>query len=116
MNYLLILNDPPYGTERCYNALRLGLSLRKREGAVLKIFLIGDAVSCAKVGQKTPEGAYNLGRMLKGFTSHDIPVGACGSCMDARGLTEAELMEGVHRSSMEELTNWTIEADKVLVF
>ena len=116
MNYLLILNDQPYGTERCYNALRLGLSLRKCEGAVLKIFLIGDTVSCAKVGQKTPEGAYNLGRMLKGFTSHDIPVGACGSCMDARGLTDVELMEGVHRSSREELTNWTIEAEKVQVF
>ncbi len=55
MNYLFILNDPPYGTERSYNALRLGLSLRKREGAALKIFLIGDAVGCAKVKQKTPE-------------------------------------------------------------
>lgn len=116
MNYLLILNDQPYGTERCYNALRLGLSLRKRVGAVLKIFLIGDAVGCAKIGQKTPEGSYNLGRMLKGLTTHGVPVGACGSCMDARGLTDAELMERVHRSSMEELTNWTIEAEKVLVF
>ena len=116
MNYLFILNDPPYGTERSYNALRLGVSLRKREGTALKIFLIGDAVGCAKVGQKTPEGSYNLGRMLKGLTSHDIPIGVCGSCMDARGLADAELMEGVYRSSMEELTNWTIEADKILVF
>jgi uncharacterized protein involved in oxidation of intracellular sulfur len=116
MNYLLILNDPPYGTERCYNGLRLGLSLRKQEGVDLKIFLLGDAVGCAKVGQKTPEGAYNLGRMLKGFTSHGIPVGACGSCLEARGITDAELMEGVHRSSMEELTTWTRAAEKVLVF
>jgi uncharacterized protein involved in oxidation of intracellular sulfur len=116
MNYLLILNDPPYGTERCYNGLRLGLSLRKQEGVDLKIFLLGDAVGCAKVGQKTPEGAYNLGRMLKGFTSHGIAVGACGSCLEARGITDAELMEGVHRSSMEELTIWTRAAEKVLVF
>jgi uncharacterized protein involved in oxidation of intracellular sulfur len=68
------------------------------------------------MGQKTPEGFYNLERMLKGLTTRSIPVGACGSCMDARGLTDAELMEGVHRSSMEELTNWTMEAEKVLVF
>ena len=40
MNYLLILNDPPYGTERCYNAFRLGLSLRKQPGVALKIFLL----------------------------------------------------------------------------
>ncbi len=116
MNYLLILNDPPYGTERCYNGLRLGLSLRKQAGVDLKVFLLGDAVSCAKVGQKTPEGFYNLGRMLKGFTSHDIPVGACGTCLDTRGITDAELLDGVHRSSMEELTAWTMEAEKVLVF
>lgn len=116
MNYLLILNDPPYGTERSYNALRLALSLRKHEGAVLKLFLLGDAVSCARAGQKTPEGFYNLERMLKGLTTRRIPVGACGSCLDARGLTDAELLEGVHRSSMEELTTWTMDADKVLVF
>jgi uncharacterized protein involved in oxidation of intracellular sulfur len=116
MNYLLILNDPPYGTERSYNGLRLGLALRRHEGVSIKIFLIGDAVGCAKVGQKTPEGAYNLGRMLKGFTTHSIPVGVCGTCMEARGITDAELLEGAHRSSMEELTNWTIEAEKVLVF
>ena len=116
MNYLLILNDAPYGTERSYNALRLALSLRKGEGVDLKLFLLGDAVGCAKVGQKTPEGSYNLGRMLKGFTSRGIPVGACGSCLDARGIMDAELMEGVHRSSMEELTTWTIEAEKVLIF
>ena len=116
MNYLLILNDPPYGTERSYNALRLALSLRKHEGAALKIFLLGDAVSCTRTGQKTPEGFYNLERMLRGLTTRSIPVGACGSCMDARGLTDVDLLEGVHRSSMEELAAWTIEAEKVLVF
>lgn len=116
MNYLLILNDPPYGTERSYNALRLALSLRKHDQAALKLFLLGDAVSCARTGQKTPEGFYNLERMLRGLTTRSIPVGACGSCMDARGLTDADLLEGVHRSSMEELTTWTMQAEKVLVF
>src|SRR6266852_7069940 len=66
---------------------RSSVKTSSKERVDLKIFLIGDAVGCAKVGQKTPEGAYNLGRMLKGFTSHGIPVGACGRCMDARGLT-----------------------------
>lgn len=116
MRYLLILNDPPYGTERSYNAFRLGLSLRKNPSVDLKVFLLGDAVGCAKAGQITPEGSYNLGRMLKGLTVHEIPVGACGTCMDARGISDAELLAGVHRGSMEELTAWTVEADKVLVF
>jgi uncharacterized protein involved in oxidation of intracellular sulfur len=36
--------------------------------------------------------------------------------MDARGITDDELIEGAHRSSMDELTEWTANADKVLVF
>ena len=28
MKVLFILNDPPYGTERCYNALRLANALQ----------------------------------------------------------------------------------------
>jgi hypothetical protein len=30
MNYLIILNDPPYGAERSYNGLRLANSLGQR--------------------------------------------------------------------------------------
>ena len=64
-NYLLIINDSPYGSERPYNALRLALNLVKRADASVHVFLIGDGVNCAIAGQKTPEGYYNVERMLK---------------------------------------------------
>ena len=63
---LFILNDPPYGTERSYNALRLAGSLSKREGEEVKVFLIGDAASCAKKDQKVPQGYHNVELMLRG--------------------------------------------------
>lgn len=116
MNYLLILNDPPYGTERSFNGLRLAQQLVKREGTTVRLFLMADAASCAKQTQTTPNGYYNLERMLKGLVRHGATIGACGTCMDARGLTAEELVEGVHRSDMAELGNWTAEADKVIVF
>ena len=116
MKYLIILNDPPYGTERSYNGLRLAMSLSKREGAELRLFLMADSVGCAKTAQKTPGGYYNLERMIKSLVISKIPVGACGSCLDARGFAETDLLEGVHRSSMEELSDWTEWADKVIVF
>ena len=116
MTFLIIVNDPPYGTERAYNALRLALTLLKTGGVQLKVFLMADAVSCAKAGQKVSDGFYSLERMLKGLTTKGMPVGACGSCMDARGLQQADLLEGVHRSSMDELAIWTLEADRVIVF
>lgn len=116
MNTLFILNDPPYGTERSYNAARLAHALAKRDGEQVRLFLIGDAVSCAKRGQKTPNGYYNVETMLKAISRQGGGVGVCGTCIDARGISEAELLEGAHRSNMDELATWTAEADRVLVF
>jgi uncharacterized protein involved in oxidation of intracellular sulfur len=116
MKALFILNDAPYGSERIYNGLRLAGTLSKQEGVELKVFLIGDSVGAARNGQKVPSGFYNVQTMLGAVIRHKGVVGVCGSCMDARGIPEAELVEGTHRSSMEELTAWTLEADKVITF
>ena len=116
VNVLLILNDGPYGTERSYNGLRLAIALARVAGTTVRVFLMADAVACAKRGQTTPEGFYNVGRMLKGLTARGVEVGACGSCMDARGYGDADLDEGVCRSSMAQLAGWTLEADRVVTF
>lgn len=116
MKALVILNEPAYGNERSWNGLRLALALSRNEGVEVRLFLMGDAVSVAGSGQKTPEGYYNLERMLKGLAARGTPIGACGTCLDARGLKEESLAAGVHRSSMEELTAWTLWAEKVVTF
>ena len=113
---LVILNDGPYGTERSYNGLRLAGSLAKREAEEVNVFLLGDAAACAKAGQKVPQGYYNLELMLRSVTRRGGKVGVCGTCMDARGITEIELADGCQRSTMEELADWTQQADRVLVF
>ena len=116
MKNLFILNDAPYGSERSYNGLRLAGALSKAEGEEVKLFLIGDAASCAKGGQKVPEGFYNVQLMLGRVLRNTAEVGVCGTCMDARGITDAELAQGTRRSTLAELTSWTQWADKVLVF
>jgi uncharacterized protein involved in oxidation of intracellular sulfur len=116
MKTLLIINDPPYGTERAYNALRLATSLLKREGEEAKLFLLGDAASCAKSGQTVPQGYYSLERMLKAFNAKGGEIGVCSTCMDARGLKDEDLGGGARRGTLDELTEWTLWADKVLVF
>lgn len=113
---LFIINDPPYGTERAYNGFRLAGSLLKRSGADVRVFLMGDAASCAKSGQKVPNGYYNVETMIRNVLRLGAPVGVCSTCMDARGLGDGELVEGSHRSSLEELTDWTEWADRVIVF
>ena len=117
MKALIILNDAPYGTERCYNGLRLAHALQKADAAnVVTVFLMADAVVAAKAGQKTPDGYYNIERMLKGLVTRGTAIGACGTCMDARGLRDDELIEGARRGTMAQLAQWTADADKVLVF
>lgn len=64
MNYLIVINDGPYGNERPYNALRLAMNLAKREETNVRVFLMGDGVQCAVKGQDTPQGYYNIERML----------------------------------------------------
>jgi uncharacterized protein involved in oxidation of intracellular sulfur len=113
---LIILNDAPYGTERSYNGLRLALAVAKLPDSELFIFLMADAVFCGKHGQTTAQGYYNIERMLHGCAVKGATIGACGTCMDARGQSEEELAEGVRRSSMAELAEWTAAADKVLVW
>jgi uncharacterized protein involved in oxidation of intracellular sulfur len=116
MNVLVIINDPPYGTERAYNGMRLAISCAKQDGVQVRVFLMADAVACAKAGQRTPKGYYNLEMMIRALLGHHGEVGLCGSCMDARGIAAEEILEGAHRSSMEELTAWTLAADRVVTF
>ncbi|MHA1532720.1 MAG: DsrE/DsrF/TusD sulfur relay family protein [Candidatus Heimdallarchaeota archaeon] len=117
MKFLIIINDAPYGTEKAFNALRIAMTLQKEhKDAKVNVFLMADAVSCAIPNQQTPDGFYNLERMLKSVIRKGGQVKACGSCLNARGLKEVELIEGIEFSTMSQLTQWTVDADKVITF
>lgn len=111
----LIIQDPPYGTEKAFNALRYATALLA-EAVQLKVFLLADAVVLAKKGQKTPTGYYNLERMLTGLTAKGVEVLACGSCSEARGLRDDDLLPGVRIGHMTDLARWTKESDSVVMF
>lgn len=114
-SFLFVFNDAPYGNERVYNGLRLAGSLARRDGLTVKVFLLGDSAAAAKANQRVPAGYYNVQDMLGAVTKRGGPVGVCGTCMDARGIAAAELVEGSHRGTMDELTEWVATSDRVLV-
>lgn len=114
MNILMILNDPPYGSERSYNGLRLAKALSTDE-VTLTVFLMADAVFCAKQGQRVPEGFYNIELMINAVLRKGRVL-LCGTCMQARGLKDEELLSDARISTMPELAELTLAADKVLVF
>jgi uncharacterized protein involved in oxidation of intracellular sulfur len=115
---LLIINDAPYGTEKAYNALRLAITLQKEnsKNVAIRIFLLADAVTCGLPNQKTPNGFYNIERMLKMVVKNGGEVKSCGGCSEARGIDKLVFIEGVKLSTMKELAQWTMESDKILTF
>jgi uncharacterized protein involved in oxidation of intracellular sulfur len=74
------------------------------------------AVGCAVACQRTPNGYYNLERLLSAAARHDAEIGLCGSCMDTRGVDEGALIEGARPSSLDELADCTLWADNVVSF
>ncbi|MGH8347222.1 MAG: DsrE/DsrF/TusD sulfur relay family protein [Pseudomonas sp.] len=113
--FLFIINDACYGSERAFNALRLAGSLATRKQVDVRVYLQSDAVSCARAGQKVPTGHYNLELVLAKILRKGEVV-LCSDGMDARGMIEVELVAGVRRATPGELDDWTIQADKVLIF
>jgi uncharacterized protein involved in oxidation of intracellular sulfur len=114
----MILQSPPYGDEKIWNALRLARALiTVTIGMKINIFLLGDAVAAAKKGQKPPEGYYNLETMLKELISQGVVVVACRTCVNARGLKAEELVEGARvGTTVGDLAQWVKESPKVLTF
>lgn len=117
MKFLFIINDAPYGTEKAYNALRLANQIyRDYVDSEITIFLMADAVACAIPNQKTPDGYYNIERMLKGVVVKKGKIKICTSCVEARGIKDIKFVNGAELSTMKELAKLTVESDKVLVF
>lgn len=117
MKILFILNDAPYGSEKVYNALRLAMKLQQEHAeAEIRVFLMADAVTAALPAQTTPQGYYNIERMLKAVISKQGEVKACGTCVEARGLEKVALIEGIEVSTMSQLARWVVDSDKVLTF
>ena len=117
MNILILINDGPYGTEKAYNGLRLAMALQKDQPAVqVNVFLMADAVTCALPNQTTAQGYYNIERMLKSVLGKGGRLRACGTCADARGIRDLQLVDGIEMSNMTELTEWSVDADKVFTF
>jgi len=116
MKTLIILNDAPYGNERSYNGLRLAKAILNKDiYGELTVFLMADAVTCAKQGQKPPGGYYNIELMLNAVIRKGSVL-LCGTCMDARGLNDEDIVEGARRSSMDELAELAVNADRQFVF
>ena len=116
MEILIILNDAPYGSERTFQGLRMADAMLKIEDeADVTVYMSNDAVLSAKKGQKTPDGYYNVERMLKPIIRRGTAV-VCRTCAEARGLGQEDLMDGVRLVTLGEAAEFALEAEKILTY
>ena|ERR1041385_3510163 len=116
MRYLFILNDSPYGSQRTYTGLRLALNLMRSPANVVHVFLIGDGVTAAFEGFTPAHAYYSTQDMLRQVGARGGRIGVCKTCLEARGILDQHLVPEAKRATLDDLTEWTEEADKVLTF
>ncbi len=115
MKVLIIINDAPYGTEKAWNALRIAMQFQRDfEGTEIRISLMSDGVFCSVSNEATPNGFYNIERMIEAVIQKGGKVRLCTTCGEARGLKTMKLIEGTEWSGMKELTEWIADSDKVI--
>ncbi|WP_299798357.1 DsrE/DsrF/TusD sulfur relay family protein [uncultured Shewanella sp.] len=115
-NILIVAHESPYGSEKLFNALRIAIALKEQETEViqLKIFLMSDAVYGAVKNQVTPDLSYNIQQMLDILIAQKVPVSLCKTCCDGRGIGQEQLIEEAKIATLTELTQWTLDATKVM--
>jgi uncharacterized protein involved in oxidation of intracellular sulfur len=89
---------------------------KAHEDVEVRIFLIADAGSCAISGQITPIGYYTFVRLMKVSINKGSKVKICSSRAEASGLKNTPLIEETEISTMDELTQWVVDSDKVITF
>jgi len=114
---LFILNDGPYGTEKTFNAMRLAIDLKEQyeNQVAIRLFFMSDSVTAALPQQRRSEG-YNIQQMIEILIAQGAQIKLCKTCTNDRGITELGLIEGIQIGTLNELSQWTLEADKVLTF
>ncbi len=113
--FTIIITEAPYAKERALTALRFAFTADLEEHEV-RIWLFENGVYLAKKGQKPAQGLTNYGQMLEDLIKGGVEVKACVVCADARGITQAELLDGVKLATVHDLVEWTVNSDKVLTF
>ncbi len=115
MKILIIINDAPYGTEKAWNALRIAMQFqRDLEKVEVRVFLMSDGVICSIPNETTPNGFYNIEKMMEAVIQKGGKIWLCTTCGEARGLKTLKLIEGAEWSGMKELTQWIADSDKII--
>ncbi len=90
---------------------------REQAPSILRVRLLADVVACAGTRQTTPDGDYNIKRMLHAILSGRAAIILYGSCGDAASRKRVGGgLEDIEMGATSQLAEWTAKADFILTF
>ena len=110
--FTIAIGSGQYTKERPYTLLRFAYTALL-DGHKVNIFLVEDGIWVGHKDQN-PTTYDNVGKWLADVIEEGAKVLVCGVCMKARGMNEAELMEGCTKTSMHGFLEMCQEADQVI--
>ena len=131
--FTIVIDEAPYAGERAWNGLRLAKKSLE-SGLAVNLFLMADAVYVARRDQQSPQQAPNLEQLLMEVIQKGAKVKVCTTCIEARsfeptgefqacflgkkegGLSLGDLVKGVEMGTMQDLVDWSMEAEQVISF
>src|SRR5208282_1033225 len=65
----------------------------------------GDGVVSGLQRQSPADASYNVQEMLRLLAAQGVSIGACRTCLEARGIDDAALVAGINRRTLDDLQN-----------
>lgn len=104
LGIIIQTSDP----ERVWNAFRFANTALDAEHDV-ETYLINDGVEAPGLSHDE----FDISGELRSYTEDGGRIGACGTCLDSRGLTEGKLRP---RATLGDYLRIVEESDKILTF
>lgn len=112
--FTVVISESPYGREKAYTALRFAITALIDEHNV-NLFLVQDGVFVG-LKEQAPKQYPNHFELLENFVEEGGKLRICGVCINARGISNSDLIDGAEVVGMHDFVEWVAESEKVLMF
>ncbi len=115
--YTIVISTEPYKFEATDTLINVGNAIINHGNKIRGIFFYGSGVYNIKKDIETGIKVRNLPSKLEEFIKlNNIQVAGCTTWIGLCGIKENCFIDGAKEEGLGELTNWTSESDKLIVF
>ncbi len=115
--YTIMISTEPYKFEATDSLIQLSKAILEKGNQIKGIFFYGSGVYNIKKDIETGITVRNLPKKLEEFINENkIPVAGCTTWIGLCGMKEQCFIDGAKEEGLGELSNWTAESEKLIIF